>query len=305
MSYRIQDLVWQKAFDGRSATERFVLMSLAFRANESGACWPSLEGISRITNLNVKTVRASINALTDCGLIAKTVRPGAPALYTVNVAAIAALPDAAGDTKNGTPTNIGTPTKNGTPTNIGTPTKNGTPTEIGTSPLPNLGGVPLPKLVPEQVIQQVKEQVTTDIRPKLSDTAETVEDFGLEVETLKSEPPTFEEKGVDRTPVKFIVDTYNEVLGGVLGKVLKVTPARQQAMRNRYRDIYRDCECLNDEEAKDKVRKFFVCISRSDFLMGRTGRQGNHAAWMPNFDWLMQQKNYTKILEGVYDNGKR
>ncbi len=160
-------------------------------------------------------------------------------------------------------------------------------------------------LPPKEKIEKVEREETTDIRPKLSDTAETVEDFGLEVETLKSEPPTFEEKGVDRTPVKFIVDTYNEVLGGVLGKVLKVTPARQQAMRNRYRDIYRDCECLNDEEAKDKVRKFFVCISRSDFLMGRTGRQGNHAAWMPNFDWLMQQKNYTKILEGVYDNGKR
>ncbi len=145
--------------------------------------------------------------------------------------------------------------------------------------------------------------------PKLavSDVSETVEDFGLEAENAAKEanPPVFEEKDVDRTPVKFIVDTYNDVLGEALGKVLKVTPARQQAMRARYRDIYRDCECVNDEEAKEKVRKFFECVKRSNFLMGRTGRQGDHAAWMPTFDWLMQQKNYTKILEGAYENGKR
>ena len=289
MSYRIQDLVWQKAFDGRSATERFVLMSLAFRANESGACWPSLEGISRITNLNVKTVRASINALTDCGLIAKTVRPGAPALYTVNVAAIAALPDVAGDTKNGTPTNIGTPTKNGTPT------------EIGTSPLPNLGGVPLPKLVPEQVIQQVKEQVTTDIRPKLSDTAATVEDFGLDDAVQDAPVLTLEaeEQKVDRVPVQKFVDLYNEILGAELGTCQKITPARKQLIQARYRDICKDCKCANEQEGLFMTRKYFECVKRSDFLMGRVKN------WRATFDWLIKQANYTKILEGTYNNGRR
>lgn len=180
MSYRLQDLIWQKSFPGLGSADRFVLLSLAFRANEAGVCWPSLEGISRVTNLNLKTVRSSLKTLAEKRLIDKTDRKGAPALFKINLDVIGALPSVAlkpvACTKNGS-TEIGTPPENGTPAEIGTPTEN------GTRPLPKMAGEGVPKTVPEQVIQQTKEQVIVSCAlpagSSAADLCPSVDEFGL------------------------------------------------------------------------------------------------------------------------------
>lgn len=43
-------------------------------------------------------------------------------------------------------------------------------------------------------------------------------------------------------------------------------------------------------------------ISRSDFLQGKSGRNGEHKNFRADFDWVMKSQNYTKVLEGKYDN---
>ena len=95
MSYKFQDEVWK--VDLPSA-EKLVLLALAFRADEKGECFPSLAGLSRLTGLDIKTVRKYIRSLIEKGGLSMLDRPGRVPLYTV------------------TPTNIGTPTKFGTRT---------------------------------------------------------------------------------------------------------------------------------------------------------------------------------------------
>jgi len=67
-----------------------------------------------------------------------------------------------------------------------------------------------------------------------------------------------------------------------------VTPQRKTAMKGRWQDIGN----------LDKWREICVKISESDFLCGR--EEGNH--WQASFDWCLKSSNYTKIVEGNYDN---
>lgn len=44
------------------------------------------------------------------------------------------------------------------------------------------------------------------------------------------------------------------------------------------------------------VEEYFKKLERSDFLTGRKGE------WSCNFDWVLLQSNYLKVIEGNYDN---
>lgn len=122
MSYELQDQVWEMVLP---SSAKLVLLALAYRADASGSCYPSLAGLSLLTGMDVKTVRKNLRLLEEKGVLVTKQRAGHTPLFTV------------------------TPTKNGS-TKIGTPTKIGTsqiwedtPTKIGRTPLPNL--------VPKQV----------------------------------------------------------------------------------------------------------------------------------------------------------
>lgn len=117
---------------------------------------------------------------------------------------------------------------------------------------------------------------------------------------LEQENP-FSESG--NVPVQKIVDIYNEVLGESLGRVVKVTPSRAQAIRARWRDILHDCECADTKAGLEMVRDYFKAVSQSNFLMGRTNNP-NHPNWRADFDFLLKQKTYTGILEKRYSNGR-
>lgn len=45
--------------------------------------------------------------------------------------------------------------------------------------------------------------------------------------------------------------------------------------------------------------RLFKYIQNNDFLAGR------RVGWRANFDWIMKQSNFIKIIEGNYDNGKQ
>lgn len=50
-------------------------------------------------------------------------------------------------------------------------------------------------------------------------------------------------------------------------------------------------------EDSKKLQQYFILVEKSDFLTGRTG------VWMNcNFDWLLKESNYIKVLEGNYTN---
>ena len=49
----------------------------------------------------------------------------------------------------------------------------------------------------------------------------------------------------------------------------------------------------------EEVKKMFEKAEASDFLKGSNNRD-----WQANFDWLMKDSNFAKVLDGNYDNKK-
>jgi hypothetical protein len=45
-----------------------------------------------------------------------------------------------------------------------------------------------------------------------------------------------------------------------------------------------------------EIEEVFLLAERSDFLKGTNGK------WNATFDWLMNENNFVKVLEGNYEN---
>lgn len=135
MSYELQDLVWEMELP---SSEKLVLLALAYRTDAKGFCFPSVPNISKITGLNVKTVRAVLSKLEKLGLLSIDMRPGKATIYTVN------------------------PSQNWVHPKTGVPKNN--PTQKGVDTTTKIGCTPLPKLVDEQVKNKeiTSKEISTD-----------------------------------------------------------------------------------------------------------------------------------------------
>ena len=88
------------------------------------------------------------------------------------------------------------------------------------------------------------------------------------------------------------VRIYNEMAGQVgWPAVQKLTPNRSRSLRAR----------LADAGGVDGWRFAVERAAASDFLCGRTPKPWGGC----NFDWLTKQANFTKLMEGNYDNRNR
>ena len=93
----------------------------------------------------------------------------------------------------------------------------------------------------------------------------------------------------DSAPLKELVELFNEMFPE-LPKVKTLTDKRKTALRRRWLENTKI-------QSVDRWRDFFEFIRKSDFLMGRT----NPNPWNGFcFDWLINQGNFTKIIEGNY-----
>lgn len=93
-------------------------------------------------------------------------------------------------------------------------------------------------------------------------------------------------KPVERVPYQQIIEDYNKTCTD-LAKVEKLTDARKHAIRVLLRKGY----------TPDQLHTVFLKAQQSDFLAGRRGR------WKAAFDWLLDESNMVKVLEGQYSNG--
>lgn len=91
------------------------------------------------------------------------------------------------------------------------------------------------------------------------------------------------------SPIAEAVKVYNDTAGQVgWPKVQKLTPARSKALKARLTD----CGGIEGwRMAMDKGKA-------SDFLCGRSANQWTGCG----FDWIVKQANFTKLMEGNYDN---
>ncbi len=78
-------------------------------------------------------------------------------------------------------------------------------------------------------------------------------------------------------------------------KVRALTPTRERQLRAR-------CLEAAEHQRPEWWTKFFQDAARSDFLTGRTA---NERKWVPDFDFFLQPKSFTRVLEGFYHKGNR
>lgn len=303
MSYRLQDLIWQKEFDTLSAAEKFVLMCLAFRAKDDGVCWPSVDGIARSTNLNAKTVRSALAFLETEGFITRKARPGAKTVYSLNIETIQGLSDCQSTTKSGRGT------------------ENGRATENGCEPLPETVGLPLPKTGAEHVREQEMNKEVVVPVPAREESAlhPTIEDYGInpnedkatstvtsKVENPLQSRPLQGPSYIDPVPFDEIVAAYNRHMAQIGGKVKALEPAQTDAVVAFWECLVIELwETRNDElrtraGALEQVDHYFRHCAADGFINGTAKRNPDFKGWVATFDWLIREKTLRRMLSGGY-----
>lgn len=101
---------------------------------------------------------------------------------------------------------------------------------------------------------------------------------------IKQDTDTDEEK-YSNNVYQLIADCFNDTCVS-LPKVLRLSDNRKKAIKAR----------LNSYSI-DELKSIFKKVEASDFLCGKNSKD-----WVATFDWIMKDKNMTKILEGNYDN---
>jgi hypothetical protein len=74
----LKSIVWAFEQEMFSSSQKFVLITLANFASETGKCYPSVETLARLTSLNIKTVRRSLQGLEEAGIVHDTGKRAGP-----------------------------------------------------------------------------------------------------------------------------------------------------------------------------------------------------------------------------------
>jgi hypothetical protein len=91
-------------------------------------------------------------------------------------------------------------------------------------------------------------------------------------------------------PHQEIVALYHEILP-TLTQMRRWDGVRAKQLTARWREDPK-------HRSLDYWRGFFGYVAGSDFLMGRATR------WSADLEWLTKQANFTKVIEGKYENGE-
>lgn len=111
------------------------------------------------------------------------------------------------------------------------------------------------------------------------------EDKEEEIEEEKEIDIELSPKGDKRVDYQLIADMYNETCAS-FPRIRSLSDRRKKAIKAR----------LNTYTVED-FKLLFEKAEASDFLKGKNGRD-----WSATFDWLIQDANMAKTLEGNYDN---
>lgn len=142
-------------------------------------------------------------------------------------------------------------------------------------------------MIGSKSISAEKKQIQRETRKKLLELAENTEG-GQKVDICPLEIDIEKDKDKeirDRINYKQIKDLYNDICIS-FPKLTVLSEKRKQAIKARYRTY-----CLA------QFKEMFEKAEASDFLKG-----ANSNDWQANFDWMMKDANFAKILDGNYDN---
>jgi len=93
-----------------------------------------------------------------------------------------------------------------------------------------------------------------------------------------------------------IADVYNEMLRDFLPEVVKMNKKRMSLIRARWKEVFGKDSRGND---LNFWRRYFLHVSRSKSLTGTK----DGFDWRPGFDWLLNESNMTRVIEGEFHQG--
>lgn len=115
-------------------------------------------------------------------------------------------------------------------------------------------------------------------------------------ELNESEKEVLPSEAFDSDAISETVGLWNEMAARVgLALVANVTEARRKHLRARLRD----CGGI------EGIRAALAKLEASSFLNGSAPRNGRHESWMPDFDFFVSERGFTRLLEGAYDDDRR
>ena len=263
---------WAWEQQGLKSTEKLVLLAIADRAGEAMTAHPSVQRLELDTCLNRKTIIHALDALEARGLLMDT-EQRVGRTRKVKVYLLVGV----NERHNGP--NIGTfeqyqnrdSSKNGTVKGETVPNLPANSTENGT-----------PKQSQKRYSESTTGESTKEPTPKPPAGASGPSD----------------ENSSDKVKPDYqgVVDAYNEILGVILPEVKIINDNRRKLIRARWRSRYGKQSRGDD---LDFWRRYFGYVLRSKPLCGLK----DGFTWNANFDWLMNETNMAKVIEGNYHQG--
>lgn len=325
MSYRAQDwAIMQQAGD---PTAKAVLIALAWSLNtKDGLCCPSLATLAKLSDVKQRhTVLDAVVRLEKAGLIRRTMAKAKNGSGKKTYYTFPGLATWDGVTSEVTPvtSEVTTPV---TPQVTPPVTSKVTPvtSEVmgcylkGNGVLPqrelnrednkeeNRGEVHATQIFSAEKIARPEPDLAEEINSQLRDAVDRdPDDFDPvdatpeALDIFDTEPLSVGGTKAAPCPVTEIVALYNKKLGPYLRTVRKMTPARAQAVRARWRDVAEIVESQDRATVMEGMSDYFDKIARSNFLMGRVPGK----AWRADFDFIFSQRGFTRIFEDKYANG--
>ena len=126
-----------------------------------------------------------------------------------------------------------------------------------------------------------KNQTITKLKPKQNQNK-------TKLEANENENENVNDNENEINNYQLIADMYNNTCVS-FPKLTKLSDNRRKAIRARLRKY-----------SLDEIKKVFELAEQSDFLKGNNNRN-----WSANFDWLMNDTNMAKVLDGNYGNRTR
>lgn len=116
---------------------------------------------------------------------------------------------------------------------------------------------------------------------------------------IEEEPTALVASKLPTCPQQEIISLYFEILPE-LPQPRIWEGQRQKNLSARWRwvasDLKKRGKPSEPEDCLDFFRRLFGYVSKSDFLMGKTG------SWTASLDWIVESGNFAKIVQGNYEN---
>ena len=294
MSYAAEQ--WARAQTVGNARAKQVLIELAHCLNgKTQQCTPGIAYLRQVTELNEKTITKATDYLQEKGFIRKSyvkTSTGRGISYAICYAGEDAPKTGGMDTSKtgGTDT-----TKFGGET--GNKNREIEQEGIAVRENENFSAEKFAPLEPDMA-----EEINAEFRAAVDrdpDDFDPVDATPEALDIFDTEPLSVGGTKAAPCPVTEIVALYNKKLGPYLRTVRKMTPARAQAVRARWRDVAEIVESQDRATVMEGMSDYFDKIARSNFLMGRVPGK----AWRADFDFIFSQRGFTRIFEDKYANG--